>query len=100
MSVTSPVSTSPYYAFDSVAEGFHQYHSIWNPVVGKELPCKCAVHNLCIRQLIHVCHLQNNKIKSTTKFLYMWYKAIWEFLGCDIRSCCNLLLHGCIIVIT
>ena len=84
MSVTSPVSTSPYYAFDSVVWGFHQYQSIWNLVVGKKLPCKCEKHDLHIWQLIHLCHLRKNKIKSTTKFLYIWYKPIWKFLCCDI----------------
>ena len=35
--------------FDSAVRGFHQYQSIWTPVVGEELPCKreaCNLHNL------------------------------------------------------
>ena len=35
MSVTKPVSGSPYYEFDSAAQGFHQCQSIWTSVVGK-----------------------------------------------------------------
>ena len=42
LSVTSPTSASE---FDYAVLGFHQYQSIWTPVVDKEL-CKCEVHNL------------------------------------------------------
>ena len=31
--------------FDSAVRGFHQYQSIWTPVVGEELPCKREAGN-------------------------------------------------------
>ena len=33
------------YEFDSAVRGFHKYETIWSPVIGKELPCKCEAHN-------------------------------------------------------
>ena len=33
------------YKFDSVVRGFHEYQSIWAPVLGEELPCKREIHN-------------------------------------------------------
>ena len=40
------------YKFDSAVQTFHQYHSIWTPVVGEELPCKREVRNPHTQQLI------------------------------------------------
>ena len=33
------------YEFDSAVRGFHQYQSIWAPVLGEELLCKHESHN-------------------------------------------------------
>ena len=33
------------YEFDSVVWGFHEYQSIWAPVLGEDLPCKRETHN-------------------------------------------------------
>ena len=33
------------YEFDSVVRGFHEYQSIWAPVLGEGLPCKREIHN-------------------------------------------------------
>ena len=33
------------YEFDSAVRGFHQYQSIWVPVLGEELACKHEMHN-------------------------------------------------------
>jgi len=41
----TPVMSASRYEFDSTVRGFHEYESIWAPVVGKELPCKREVHN-------------------------------------------------------
>ena len=33
------------YEFVSVVQGFHEYQSIWAPVLGEELPCKREINN-------------------------------------------------------
>ena len=33
------------YEFDSAVRGFHEYETIWSPVIGEELPCECEAHN-------------------------------------------------------
>ena len=33
------------YEFYSVVRGFHEYQSIWAPVLGEKLPCKREIHN-------------------------------------------------------
>ena len=40
-----PVMSASRYDFDSVVRGFHEYQSIWAPVVSEELLCKHEMHN-------------------------------------------------------
>ena len=41
----TPVMSASRYEFDSAVRGFHQYQSIWAPVLGEELSCKREMHN-------------------------------------------------------
>ena len=89
MSITSPISASPYYEFDYAVWRFHQYQSIWTPVIGKELLCKHEVYNLHAWQLIHCNVIKDHLIlvlagflvftdaglvlnSQTTIFFYIW----------------------------
>ena len=68
------------YEFDSAVRGFHEYQSIWAPVVGKELPCKHKVHNLHDSFAVVV-------LKDCVVVGHLPRAMFWLFLRSGLISC-------------